>query len=78
MENVIKTAKRMGRGNGAWHAEAKQMRAEGQSYAKIAKHFDVSSTAVYFLFNPSKRQKKKVTESEKAFDPIAAPISAGG
>lgn len=47
--NTSKTQK------GSWHDDARAMRAEGVTYAKIAKHFGVSAPAVYFAINPHKR-----------------------
>ena len=47
--NTSKTQK------GSWHDDARAMRAEGVTYAKIARHFGVSAPAVYFVINPHKR-----------------------
>lgn len=44
-----------GRGKGDWHDKARQMRAEGLRYADIARAFNVTPCAVYFVINPNKR-----------------------
>lgn len=55
---------------GAWHEQAREMRAAGLSYDEIGYRLGVSGVAVYFAVNPHKRWKgKKKTEA------IEAPVS---
>lgn len=52
---------------GAWHEQARQMRADGLSYDEIGYRLGVSGVAAYFAINPHKRWKgKKKTEPEVA------------
>jgi len=67
MEKMIRAPRKMGRGNGYWHEEARQMRSEGRKISEIARYFDVTNAAVYFVFNPEKRHRKKVKTSDHWF-----------
>lgn len=40
---------------GSWHQWAREMRAQGYTYAQIAKAVGVSAPAVYFVIHPDKR-----------------------
>lgn len=52
---------------GAWHEQAREMRAAGLSYDEIGYRLGVSGVAVYFVINPDKRWKgKKKTEATEA------------
>lgn len=56
---------------GAWHEQAREMRAAGLSYDEIGYRLGVSGVAVYFVINPHKRWKgKKKTEAEA---PVPSP-----
>ncbi len=40
---------------GAWHEQARELRAKGVSYHEIGTRLGVSGPAVYFLINPGRR-----------------------
>lgn len=44
---------------GAWHAQAREMRATGMAYHEIGRRLGVSGPAVYFALNPERRSRKK-------------------
>jgi hypothetical protein len=53
---------------GAWHTQARELRAAGLTYDEIGRRLGVSGVAVYFAIHPEKRWKgKKKTEA-------AAPV----
>lgn len=60
---------------GSWHQWARDMRAQGYTYAQIAEAVGVSAPAVYFVLNPHKRSKvtKKGAEAAASTPPVAAP-----
>lgn len=61
---------------GSWHQWARDMRAQGYTYAQIAEAVGVSAPAVYFIINPGKRSKpkdKKGAEAAASTPPIVAP-----
>jgi len=53
---------------GAWHAQARELRAAGLTYDEIGRRLGVSGVAVYFAIHPEKRWKgkKKATEAPPA------------
>ena len=58
---------------GAWHDQAREMRAAGLSYDEIGFRLGVSGVAVYFCINPHKRWKgKKKTEATEAPVPVSS------
>lgn len=58
---------------GAWHEQAREMRATGLSYDEIGYRLGVSGVAVYFAINPNRRWKgKKKTEAAEAPVPNSA------
>lgn len=56
---------------GAWHDQAREMRAAGLSYHEIGFRLGVSGTAVYFVINPGKRWKGK--KKAEAVAPAPSP-----
>lgn len=60
---------------GEWHEQAREMRAEGATYAQIGEAFGVTATAVYFVINPLKRAmyKKKKGAGTVAPAPLPEP-----
>ena len=57
---------------GAWHEQAREMRAAGLSYDEIGFRLGVSGTAVYFAINPGKRWKGKKKTGAEA--PVPSPL----
>lgn len=59
---------------GSWHQWARDMRAQGYTYAQIAEAVGVSAPAVYFCVNPGKRppvkKKEKAPLSSVAEDDV--------
>lgn len=51
---------------GSWHQWAREMRAQGYTYAQIAEAVGVSAPAIYFVINPGKRSKPKKKGAEVA------------
>lgn len=76
MEFNDQTTPRAKSGRPAWHDEARRLRGEGWSYNKIARKFDLSTTAVYFLFFPEKRRLTKAKKNEKAINSIPSAVGA--
>lgn len=59
---------------GWWHAEARELRAEGWTQARIAERFGVSRAAVSCVVNPKCRERERKYQREyererKASDP---------
>ena len=51
---------------GSWHQWAREMRAQGYTYAQIAEAVGVSAPAVYFVLRPEKRSKPKSKKGAEA------------
>ena len=61
---------------GSWHQWAREMRAQGYTYAQIAEAVGVSPPAVYFVLRPEKRwkqPKKKGAEATASTPPVQSP-----
>jgi orotate phosphoribosyltransferase-like protein len=55
---------------GAWHQQARELRAAGLTYDEIGHRLGVSGVAVYFAIHPEKRWKgKKKTGAEAPANP---------
>ena len=60
---------------GSWHQWARDMRAQGYTYAQIAEAVGVSAPAVYFVINPGKRSKLKKKGGDITSSPPSDPAS---
>lgn len=60
---------------GAWHEQARELRAKGISYHEIGYRLGVSGPAVYFALNPGRRWKGK--KKAEAAAPASNPPSSG-
>ena len=58
---------------GAWHDQAREMRAAGLSYDEIGSRLGVSGVAVYFAINPHKRWQGKPKKKAEAKAPAPNP-----
>jgi hypothetical protein len=60
---------------GTWHQWARDMRAQGYTYAQIAEAVGVSSPAVYLALNPHKRSKPKKKGGDITSPPPSDPAN---
>ena len=58
---------------GAWHEQAREMRAAGLSYKEIGFRIGVTGTAVYFVINPHRRWTGKKETGAEAPVPSVSP-----
>ena len=60
----------------SWHDEARALRAEGWTFAKIAEKVGVTAAAVYFVIYPDKRRAYAKKQGAKVLPSAPLPETA--